>query len=431
VGIRRSAVAHMVQGGVAPCRLCGATLRHSLVDLGSTPLANTLVTPAEAAEGPDAVWPLHVRVCESCLLVQVDRIVPPETIFRDYPYFSSVSSSWVAHARRCAQAMIARLGLGAQSLVLEVASNDGYLLQHFVARGIPVLGIEPAANVAAAAQGRGVRTEVAFFSLPFARSLAARGIRADLLIANNVLAHVPDITGFVAGIAEVLTPRGVALFEFPHLLRLLEGMQFDTIYHEHYSYLSLLVVEHLLARAGLRAFDAMELPTHGGSLRVLACRTAADFTETAGLDALRAQERAARLDAPAGYEGFADRVAAVQAGLRAFLAARRASGRRVAAYGAAAKGCTLLNTSGVTAADILCVADRSPAKQGRLLPGCRVPIVAPAALRRDPPDDLLILPWNLADEIAAELHDLHAAGTRFWVAVPAMREISAPPTTTV
>ena len=420
MGVGPCAVENLVRRQLARCRLCGTELRHSLIDLGATPLANALVTPERAAQGPDPVWDLHVRVCACCKLAQVETVVPPGAIFADYPYFSSVSSSWVAHARRCAEAMIARFALGGRSLVLEIASNDGYLLQHFAARGIQVLGIEAAANVAAVANARGIPTETAFFDHALARRLA---VRADLLVANNVLAHVPDLAGFVAGVARALAPQGVALFEFPHLLRLIESVQFDTIYHEHYSYLSLLVVERALAQAGLRAFDVIELPTHGGSLRVLACHDGAAHGAQPGLAAVRAQERDAGLHRLAGYGGFAARVAAVQRGLREFLAACRRDGRRVAAYGAAAKGCTLLNTSRVGAPDIAFVADRAPSKQGRLLPGCRVPIVAPEALQASPPDDLLILPWNIADEIAEELAALRRAGTRFWVAVPALRAL--------
>lgn len=420
MGVGACALEDLVRNGITPCRLCGAALRHSLVDLGATPLANALVTPTDAARGPDPRWPLHVRLCAACLLAQVDTVVPPEAIFRNYPYFSSVSSSWVAHAQRMAEDMIVRFGLGPESLVLEIASNDGYLLQHFAARGIPVRGVEPAENVAAAANARGIPTDIAYFGMHFAHTFRTR---ADLVVANNVLAHVPDITGFVAGIACVLAPEGAISFEFPHLLRLLEGMQFDTIYHEHYAYLSLLVVERVLAQAGLRAFDVTELPTHGGSLRVLACHAAAGHAERGGLHAVRAAERAANLHTLAGYAGFAERVAAVQRGLVAFLAERRIAGRRVAGYGAAAKGCTLLNTSGVTADDIVAVADRSAAKQGRLLPGCRIPIVSPETLLRVPPDDLLILPWNIAEEVVEQMHPLRAAGTRFWVPVPEMRAI--------
>ena len=407
----------------ARCRLCDADLTRSVIDLGVTPLANAFVTPAQAAAGLDRNWPLHVRVCDGCLLVQVDAVVQASAIFSDYPYFSSVSSSWVAHAGRFADAMIPRFGLGAGSLVVEIASNDGYLLRQFAARGIPVLGIEPAANVAAVARAAGVPTEVAFFGTDTARALAARGVRADLTVANNVLAHVPDIAGFVAGFAAVLAPRGVASFEFPHLLRLLEDAQFDTIYHEHYSYLSLLVVERLLAAAGLRAFDVATLPTHGGSLRVHACHADAPHAEQPDLALVRARERAAGLDGPDAYRGFAARVAEMQHGFRAFLARLRVEGHRIAAYGAAAKGNTLLNTCGVGPADIAYVADRSPAKQGLLLPGSHIPVVSPEFLMRDRPDDVVILPWNLAGEIVGELATLRASGTRFWVAVPDLREV--------
>jgi SAM-dependent methyltransferase len=413
-----------LNGAVPRCRFCGTALGRTVVDLGCTPLANALVACGEAACGEDTCWPLHVRLCEACLLVQVETAVPPDAIFHgSYPYFSSVSATWTDHAARYAAAMTEQLSLSDRSLVVEIASNDGYLLREFAARGAPVLGIEPAANVAAAAVSRGVPTEVAFFGEATASGLAARGVTADLVVANNVLAHVPDIGGFARGVARVLKPEGVASFEFPHVLRLLEGVQFDTIYHEHYSYLSLLVVERVLHAAGLRAFEVEELPTHGGSLRVLSCHCGASRGEAAGLARVRAAERAARLDRLEGYAGFAQRVLAVQQGLRRFLAESRAAGRRVAGYGAAAKGCTLLNTTGVTTADMACVADRSAAKQGRLLPGSRIPIVPPDALLAAPPDDLLILPWNLADEIAAQMAPLRAAGTRMWVPVPEMRAI--------
>lgn len=418
MAVRQPALAEPAAVTAPPCRLCAAPLHRTFADLGSTPLANAFLTPEQAAAGMDRSWPLHVRVCESCLLVQADAAVPPEAIFSEYAYFSSVSSSWVAHAGRLAALAIERFALGPQSLVLEVASNDGYLLQHFVSAGVPVLGIEPAANVAAVARARGIPTETMFFGRETAQALAARGVRADLLVGCNVLAHVPDPAGFVAGCACVLAPGGVLVLEFPHVLRLIEGVQFDTIYHEHFSYLSLLVVEQLLALAGLRVFDVAELPSHGGSLRVFACHTAAAFGEQAGLAAVRRLEREAGLLTPAGYGGFAERVADVQRGLRAFLAESRQQGRRVAAYGAAAKGCTLLNSTGVGAADLLFVADRSPAKQGLLLPGCRLNVVPPDTLIAAAPDGVLILPWNLAAEIAGELAPLRAAGTRLWVAVP-------------
>jgi len=406
------------------CRLCGAELTRSFVDLGSTPLANSYLTAEQVARGEESSYRLHARVCDACLLVQVDEAIPADAIFSsDYAYFSSISSTWVAHARRYAEAMIARFGLGPQSLVMEAASNDGYLLQHFLARGVQVLGIEPAANVAAAAIRIGIPTEVTFFNTDSARTIAARHGRADLIAANNVLAHVPDLPGFVAGFAAILEPEGVATFEFPHLLNLIRQVQFDTIYHEHYSYLSLLVVERVLAGAGLRAFDVEPLPTHGGSLRVFCCRADAAHPTEPRLPQMRALETEAGLDLPETYDSMAPKVAAIVGVFRDFVAARKSSGRRLAAYGAAAKGNTFLNACGVTASDLLCVADRSPAKQGRMLPGSHLPVVAPDVLTAIRPDDVVILPWNIADEIAEELRPLRAAGCRLWVAVPELRQL--------
>jgi SAM-dependent methyltransferase len=406
------------------CRLCGAAVHRSLIDLGSTPLANCYVTGEQAAHGADRPYPLQVLVCDRCLLVQVGESVPPEVIFAaDYAYFSSFSASWVAHAKRYTQAMIERFRLDAESLVAEVASNDGYLLQHFRAVDIPVLGIEPAAGVGAAARRIGVRTEQMFFGADTAAGLAARYGRADLIAANNVLAHVPDLPGFVAGFAAMLRPEGVATFEFPHLLQLLKLVQFDTIYHEHFSYLSLLVVEHVLHDAGLRVFDVECLPTHGGSLRVFACHAGASHGPQPGLRAVRAQELAAGLDRAETYDSFAPKVARIKHGFRNFVATEHAKGRRLAAYGAAAKGNTLLNCCGITATDVTCVADRNPGKQGKLLPGSHIPVVSPEALAATRPDDVVILPWNLADEVAAELAPLRAAGTRLWVAVPEARAL--------
>lgn len=385
------------------------------------PLANAY--PADAAEAAgEARYPLRVMLCEACLLVQVEHAVPPEAIFGgDYAYLSSFSESWVAHARRYAEAMTARLALGTEALVVEVASNDGYLLRHFRELAVPVLGIEPARNAAAIAEAAGIPTEVAFFDEDTGRALAGRGIRADLMTANNVLAHVPDIRAFAAGFPQVLKPEGVASFEFPHLLRLVEGVQFDTIYHEHYSYLSLHVVEQVFRAVGLRVFDVETLTTHGGSLRVLACRADASHTPTPRRAAVLDEERAARLDRIEGYIGFAPRVEAVRRGFRDFLAAARRDGRRVAGYGAAAKGNTFLNFCGATADDLLCVVDRNPEKQGRLLPGSHVPIRAPDALDALKPDYVLILPWNLADEIVASMGHVRSWGGRFVVAVPEIR----------
>lgn len=403
------------------CRFCGAPLRHDFVDLGKTPLANSYLTKEQVAQGLDASFPLHARVCESCFLVQVDAPVSPQAIFSDYAYFSSYSDSWVAHARRYAETMIGRFGLGPQSLVVEVASNDGYLLQHFVARGVPVLGVEPAANVAEVARAKGVATEVAFFGRETARALAARGCAADLTAANNVLAHVPDIGDFVAGFAEILKPEGVSTFEFPHLLNLIRELQFDTIYHEHFSYLSLVAVERVLEACGLRAFDVERLSTHGGSLRLFVCRKGARHAATPRLEEARADERAAGLDRIEGYAGFAEKVDGVKAGFLAFLARAKAEGKTVAAYGAAAKGNTFLNVCGVTAKDIVCVYDRSAAKQGRFLPGSHVPVQAPETIARTKPDYLLILPWNLREEIVAQMAEIRDWGGRFVTAVPEIR----------
>ncbi|MFC7334990.1 class I SAM-dependent methyltransferase [Rhodocista pekingensis] len=399
------------------CRACGAPLRHSFVDLGKTPLANSYLDPDRAGR-PEPVYDLHARVCDACFLVQVEDVVPAEAIFTDYAYFSSYSESWVEHARRYALGMIERFGLDGRSQVVEVASNDGYLLRHFVAAGIPVLGIEPAANVAAVARAQGVPTETVFFGRETAGALRDRGLTADLIAANNVLAHVPDINGFVAGIATLLKPAGVWTVEFPHLLNLIEQVQFDTIYHEHFSYLSLLAVESILERNGLRAFDVEELPTHGGSLRVFVGHRGGPHGSRPGLDAVRAREARAGLDRLETYAGFGERVRKVRDDLLDFLARARREGRSVAAYGAAAKGNTLLNYCGIGTDDIRFVVDRSPHKQGRLLPGSHIPILPPEAVERERPDYLLILPWNLREEIAGAMAGIRGWGGRFVVAIP-------------
>jgi SAM-dependent methyltransferase len=403
------------------CRFCGTRLEHDFVDLGSTPLSNSYLTMEEIARGADRAYPLHARVCSSCLLVQVEAPVAPEAIFSDYAYFSSYSDSWVEHARLYAADMIARLRLDASSLVVEVASNDGYLLKHFVAAGVPVLGIEPAANVAEAARAEHVPTEVAFFGRETARGLAARGVAADLTAANNVLAHVPDIADFIAGFPLILKPQGVSTFEFPHVLNLIRETQFDTIYHEHYSYLSLVVVERVLGAAGLRAFDVEEFDTHGGSLRLFVCHAAAAHAETDRLRALRAKEHEWRLDSLEGYAGYAAKVATVKRDFLDFLARAEAEGKTVAAYGAAAKGNTFLNVCGVTARDIACVFDRSAAKQGKLLPGSHIPILAPDSLGEKRPDYLVILPWNLREEVMQQMAVLRSWGGKFVTAVPSVR----------
>jgi SAM-dependent methyltransferase len=405
---------------VPACHSCAASLRHTLLDLGEQPLANAYLTQEELEAGGECRYPLHARICSECLLVQAEQVVSPGELFSDYPYFSSYSDSWVAHCADFARAVSERLGLGPDSMVLEVASNDGYLLGNFVAAGIQVLGIEPAANVARVAVATGVPTEVAFFGRECAGDLVARGHGADLVIANNVLAHVPDLDDFVGGLASVLKPTGVLTIEVPHVLRMIERIEFDTIYHEHLSYFSLLAASDVLERRGLRIFDVEELPTHGGSLRIWATRpNAAEASPaTAAVDQVLDAERAAGLHTVEGYKAFAPRVESLLAELKSFLQDAKAKGEGVAAYGAAAKGNTLLNAASVTTDQIGYVVDRNPYKQGRFLPGSHLPILEPDHVRRDKPDYLLLLPWNLRDEITAQMADVREWGCRFVVPVP-------------
>jgi SAM-dependent methyltransferase len=404
------------------CRFCSASLGVTLVDLGATPWSNSFLPPTAEAIARERAFPLKVMVCMACGLAQTTATVPADEIFTDgYAYLSSYSTSWLAHARAYTDAMTARFGLSEASRVVEVASNDGYLLQYFVAKGIPVLGVEPAANAARIAEERGVASRVAFFNRATATALKTEGYAADLMAANNVLAHVPDIADFVAGFPALLKPGGVATFEFPHLLRLIDGLQFDTIYHEHYSYLSLLAVERIFRAAGLVVFDVEELPTHGGSLRLYAQRADGTRPETPAVASLRAREAAAGLGTPAPYERFGQEVERVRTEFRAFLAKARAEGKTVAGYAAAAKGNTFLNFCGATADDIAFVVDRNELKQGKLLPGCHIPVKAPAALVEEKPDYVLILAWNLADEIRASEAGIAAWGGRFVTAVPSIR----------
>lgn len=407
------------------CRFCRAPLTRTFLDLGLQPLANSYLTPEQLAAGNEPVFPLNTMVCDACFLVQADHEVPAEAIFDEgYAYFSSFSPGWVEHARRYAEAMTERFGLGPESLVVEVASNDGYLLKHFLAKGVPVLGIEPTANTAEAARAVGVRTDVVFFNAETGQALAARGDKADLMAANNVLAHVPDLNAFVGGFPHVLKPQGVLTFEFPHLLNLIELVQFDTIYHEHYSYLSLLAVEQVLGAHGLRVFDVEQLPTHGGSLRLFCCHKSAGHAETEGLRAVRAEEAAAGLHKPETYDGFTARVEDVRASFLRFLQDAEDDSLGVAAYGAAAKGNTFLNYCGATRDDILEAYDANPAKQGRYLPGSHVPVKSPEAVRLLRPDFVLILPWNLKDEIMTQLAFISEWGGRFVVASPTTRIVS-------
>ena len=400
------------------CRGCGALVTRSVLNLGSTPLANSYLDQAALAH-PEPRYPLHVFICEGCQLVQLKALVSPEELFSDYAYFSSYSSTWLEHARRFAEMAVARFRLSAASKVVEIASNDGYLLRNFVERGIPVLGIEPAINVAAVARAGGVPTEARFFGSACAHELRRRGEAADLIVANNVVAHVPDLRDFLGGVAALLKSDGVLSAEFPHLLRLLQETQFDTIYHEHFSYLSLHAIEAVLASVGLRVFDVEMVPTHGGSLRLFACRRdIARHAELPNVRMLRAAEKEGGLQDFAAYDAFARRVADCRRELIAFVSRARATGRAVAAYGAAAKGNTLLNSCGLTSRDIVCVADRSPHKQGRYLPGSRVPVVAPERITDVKPDYLLILPWNLRDEIMRDMAHVREWQCRFVVAIP-------------
>jgi hypothetical protein len=405
---------------VPHCLSCGAPLTRTLVDLGTQPLANSFVRP-EKAGVPDKYYPLHARVCDVCLLVQVDRVVPPEEIFsEDYAYFSSCSASWLAHCRAYVDTVVGRFGLNGSSHAVEIASNDGYMLQYMIAAGVPSLGIEPAAGVAEAARLKGVPTEIAFFGRETAERVAKEGHAADLLASKNVLAHVPDINDFVAGVRALLKPQGVYTVEFPHLLNMIRKVQFDTIYHEHFTYLSVLAIEKIFDRHGLRIFDIEEVPTHGGSLRVFVCRKEAGHTLAANVARVRNKEVAAGLDRPEGYADFTQRVEKVRSDLLAFLAKAAADGKRVAGYGAAAKGNTLFNYCGITAAQVGFVCDISKVKQGKLLPGSRIPVRGPDAITEARPDYVLIVPWNIREEIERQLAEIRVWGGRFAVAIPEM-----------
>ena len=404
-------------GPLQRCRACDAAFGPVFCDLGTMAVANSYLPP-DADPEAEPRFPLRTVVCSTCRMVQLDHVVDAAGIFRDYAYFSSTSSSWLDHARDFCAAMTERLGLDPVSLVVEVASNDGYLLRNFVAAGIPCLGIEPAANVAAHAIAAGVPTEVAFLTPETAAQIMAAHGPADLVVANNVLAHVPDINGFTSGLARLLAPEGVLSVEAPHLLSLVDGVQFDTIYHEHYAYWSLLAVERLFARHGLHVFDVEHLPTHGGSLRILATRTSR--AASPALTALRQVEAARGLVNDAFYQGFNKRVQATLSGFRAWHCAMQDQGRRIAGYGAAAKGNTFLNAAGMGSRDLLAVADLAEAKQGHLLPGSHIPVLSPQAMLALAPDEILILPWNIAPELVAQLRQQGVAGG-LWTAIPQMR----------
>ena len=400
------------------CRFCGTPLRTTFVDLGMSPLCQTHVREDQLHD-MEPFYPLHAYVCEHCFLVQLQEFVAPDVIFTEYAYFSSYSTSWVEHARRYADMMIARFSLGPQSKVMEIASNDGYLLQHFVTRGVPVLGIEPAANVAKVAIEKGVPTTVQFFGRRTSGEIAYEHGRPQLLLGNNVLAHVPDINDFVDGMKQLLAPDGVITMEFPHLQRLMAENQFDTIYHEHFSYLSFLAVERIFAHHGITLFDVEELPTHGGSLRIYGRHTENhSLAVTNRVQGLRQREIDDGFLTLERYSGFDEQVKKTKRKLLAFLIEAKHQGKRVVGYGAPGKGNTLLNYCGIRTDFLDFTVDANPYKQGKYTPGTRIPILAPEAIRDARPDYVLILPWNLKAEISQQASYIREWGGQFVVPIP-------------
>jgi SAM-dependent methyltransferase len=403
---------------MAGCLFCSTPLRHTVVDLGMSPLCESYLV-ADQLNQMEPFYPLHVYVCEKCFLVQVQEYVGPEGIFTEYAYFSSYSDSWLAHARSYVSTIVARLGLTAASQVVELGSNDGYLLQHFLPRGIPVLGVEPAKNVAAAAIAKGVPTVTKLFGRETARELVADGGRADLICGANVLAQVPDVNDFVGGMKLLLKPGGVITIEFPHLMRLIEENQFDTIYHEHFSYFSFMTAERIFAAHGLTLFDVEELPTHGGSLRIYARH----FEDTSKVTSdrtkiLRAREESAGFDTLERYASFTDQVQETKRRLLEFLIGAKRKGKRIAGYGAPGKGNTLLNYCGIRTDFVDYTVDRNPYKHGKFLPGTHIPIFSPDRIRETRPDYVLILPWNLKEEIMEQLSYVRGWGGQFLVPIP-------------
>ncbi len=410
---------------VAPalCRFCGAPLRRTFVDLGMSPLCESYVVSENLSRG-EIYYPLHTYLCEECFLVQLEEFEPPENIFVEYAYFSSFSDSWLKHCERFCDQAISTLGLNPKSLVVEVASNDGYLLQYFVRRGVPVLGIDPAANVAKAAEEKGVPTLVKFFGVQLAEELAAQGKRADLIVGNNVLAQVPALNDFVEGLRILLKPGGVITLEFPHLLRLMEHREFDTIYHEHFSYFSMLTTKRILASHGLRAFDVEELSSHGGSLRVYACHADDTLHQTRPTVAdVIGREETYGMGSSEAYEQFAKDVRKTKFDLMEFLIATARDGKTVAAYGAPGKSATLLLYCGIGKDLIAYTVDRNPYKQGRFLPGTRIPIYHPDRIAETKPDYVVVLPWNLKTEIVEQLSYVREWGGRIVIPIPALEVI--------
>jgi SAM-dependent methyltransferase len=400
------------------CRFCGSPLAQTFADLGTSPIANSYLTEDQLS-AMEPFYPLHALVCDQCFLVQLEEFESPEAIFSDYAYFSSYSTSWLEHCRAFADLATGQFALGPGSHVVEIASNDGYLLQYFAGRGIPVLGVEPAANVAEVAVQRGVPTVVEFFGSEVAANLAGAGRQADLLIGNNVLGHVPDLNDFVAGMKAMLAPAGAITMEFPHLERLIEERQFDTIYHEHFSYFSLLTARRVFAAHGLTVFDVDELPTHGGSLRIYACHEGVHPVSDA-VRKLEAREERAGLTHVETYAGFAELIQQEKRDILESLIELKNEGRRIAGYGAPAKGNTLLNFCGIGTQFVEFTTDRNPHKQGRYLPGSHIPIRAPEEIERTRPDVVFILPWNLREEIMEQLSFVSEWGGRFLVRSPAL-----------
>ncbi len=403
------------------CRFCGEKLEHTFVDLGVSPLANSYVKPERLSQ-MEPFYPLHVRVCSQCFLVQLPQLATREEIFEDYAYFSSYSESWLEHCRAYTAMMADRFRLGPESRVVELASNDGYLLQYFLERKIQVLGVEPAANVAEVAKKRGINTTVAFFGEKTARRLAGEGWLADVIVGNNVLAHVPDINDFVEGIQILLKPEGVVTIEFPHLLQMMQHNQFDTIYHEHFSYLSFTTVEKVFAKHGMKLFDVQELPTHGGSLRIYAAHSEDGLkVVTRAVDDLRGREKKAGFMTLRPYLEFNERVVKTKRRLLQFLIEAKDQGKQTVGYGAPAKGNTLLNYCGIRADLVDYTVDRSPYKQGHFLPGVHIPIYEPERVRATQPDYLLILPWNIREEVMQQMSYIREWGGKFVVPIPEVR----------
>jgi SAM-dependent methyltransferase len=404
------------------CRLCGEGLEHTFADLGMSPLCESFLT-VDQLDAAEPFFPLHVQVCSVCFLVQLREYVSPEHIFTEYAYFSSYSTSWVAHAKAYCEMIRDRLGLGADSLAVELASNDGYLLQHFLPFGVPVLGVEPAANVAKAAVEKGIPTRVDFFSEALAEQLVVEGFQADLILGNNVLAQVPDLNDFVRGMRHLLKPQGVITLEFPHLLRLMEGNQFDTIYHEHFSYFSFVTIEKLAVRHGLKLIDVDELGTHGGSIRVYLAHQASEWQPTSAVAEMLSREHGLGFLNIQHYGSFADQVRRTKRKLLAFLISAKDEGKTICGYGAPGKGNTLLNYCGIGTDFLDFTVDRNHYKHGRFTPGMHIPIHDVGALEVAKPDYILILPWNLRDEIVRQMQQVGSWGGKFVVPIPEVRVI--------